>query len=986
MRLFTILFCLILLTSLQSYSQTGRQVNGVVQDTANVTIPGAVVKLISPQDSVITSTDGNGHFSFASVKAKQFTLTVSSLGYIGLKRKYTMDADTKPVNLAPVKLHGESTMLKAVNIVQSNAIKVVTDTTEYKASAYPVEANAPVEDVIKKLPGVDVDKDGNITAEGKAVTKVRVNGKDFFGGDVKTATKNLPADVIESIQMIDDYGDQANLTGIKTGEPNKIMNIVIRKDKNYGYSLSATGGDGSDALPSNPGVTNDNRYLGTLNFFKFKGDQQIAVLGSVNNTNVNTFSFGGNNGGGGGGGRRGGGGTTTPVNGLINAKSLGINFRDQWGKYVSVYGSYSFAQNTTYTKSTNTQTPLSDGVPVDSSLTTNNDETLNHRFTFNVEIKPDTVNYIKIIPSFSYSSTTNNDYSLNNISASGVPITAYKLFTNGNSNSPNYGTEVLYNHRFNGYGRNFSIDVNVNAGPTNSYSNPLYQYSAGKPANAALNDQQINIHTQSSTQNINVSYIEPLSKVSYLEGNYAYGRSLTNTDKTTNLVDSVAGNPVITYSPVYSNTYNYTFVTNKFGLNYRYIKTNYNLTVGAAVQPGTLNGYSPALGNLAAVTTNVNTFNFIPSVRYVYNFSKSQALNISYNGYSNQPTYSELNPRLDSTSNRTAWSQGSPNLKPEFDNNYSIRYNKFDFVTGNVLFSNFSFTQILDKITTNTTSYSYAKAYKTNKGVTNLNGVTSTQYLNSDGYYTASGFFTFAKPWQQRKYTLNLNARCTYTNSYNYITADDSIGKNGNIAHPDTPSSIQKNLAKNLALTPGVRFRVSIVNMIDAELNSNYSINRTINSVQNNVTSSNSNFRTLTLGLVGKNYFGTTVWTFSYDYTKSINYGYTGSTNPNILNMYVERRFLKQNAATIRASVFDLFNENTGYSSSQNATTITTTNVNRLGRYYLLTLTIRLQKFAGKNPMQQDQPGRRYRDGGPGSGGPGGGGPGVGGGFGGGSQ
>ncbi|XHR95997.1 hypothetical protein ACFJIV_04710 [Mucilaginibacter sp. UC70_90] len=158
----------------------------------------------------------------------------------------------------------------------------------------------PVEDVIKKLPGMDVDKDGNITAQGKSVTKVRVNGKDFFGGDVKTATKNLPADIVQNIQIIDDYGDQANLTGVKTGEPDKVLNITIKQNKNYGYFGQASIGGGRDAIPGVSSDKESNRYVASANVFSFNGNRQLAFLGNLNNTNTNLFSFGG-------GGPRGGG-------------------------------------------------------------------------------------------------------------------------------------------------------------------------------------------------------------------------------------------------------------------------------------------------------------------------------------------------------------------------------------------------------------------------------------------------------------------------------------------------------------------------------------------------------------------------------------------------------------------------------------------------------------------------------------------------------
>src|SRR6185437_14196390 len=343
------------------YAQSGREVHGTVIDSTKQSLPGSTITLTSDQhDSTTTIADLKGKFVFPSVKGTKVAITVSSIGYQSIRKHFTLANDNTPADLGTIILKAESHMLNQVTIVGVVPITLKEDTVEYKASAYKVRENAPVEDLIKKLPGVDVDVNGNITTQGKQVTKVRINGKDFMGGDVQSATKNLPADVVENIQMIDDYGDQANLTGVKTGEPDKIMNITIRKDKNYGYFGQGTVGDGEDLLPKDQGIADQNRYLASVNAFKFNGDQQVAVLGSINNTNVNTFSFGSPGGGGnfgGGGGRgnagRGGGGNSgsliTSRNGTTNAHSIGANFRDQWGKNLSVYGSYSFADNTTNT-------------------------------------------------------------------------------------------------------------------------------------------------------------------------------------------------------------------------------------------------------------------------------------------------------------------------------------------------------------------------------------------------------------------------------------------------------------------------------------------------------------------------------------------------------------------------------------------------------------------------------------------------------------
>jgi Outer membrane protein beta-barrel family/Carboxypeptidase regulatory-like domain len=943
--------------NIQAYAQTGRQVSGIVKDSTGITLPGSTIKLLTGKDSLTTATDANGGFSFGSVNVSQFSLIVLSVGYQPLKRRFILNNDNKPVVLAPIILKSEAIALKGVNIVDVNAIKLKEDTVEYNASAYKVRDNAPVEDVLKKLPGVDVDKDGNVTAQGKSVTKVRLNGKDYMAGDVTSLTRNLPADLVQSIQVVDDYGDQANITGIKTGDPQKVLNINIKQSKNYGYFGQGTVGGGRDDIPQKGDIKDDNRYVGSTNIFSFSGDRQIAVSGNLNNTNTNLFNFGG---GGGGGGRGGGGGPPgfngNNANGITTARSLGFNYRDSWGKKITVYGSYSFADNTVNTISTSIQNNISVQNPsVNNTNSTQKDDRINHRFNFNMEIRPDTVNYFKITPIFSYAGLHTIQNATSSLVANSATISNYNLDLMSHSSAPNYGLNVLYNHRFNGHGRNFSVLITSGSTTSNQYQNPVYDFLAGK-ANAPIN-QMINTSSRIDSVGTSLSYLEPLSKLSYLELNYAYHYSNTSADKAT---DTIAADGTSNRYALLSNDYTFKFIYNRFGVNYRFIEKKYNYTLGLAVQPTLLEGQSPVSGS-----THISTLNFSPVARFIYNFSRSQSLSVNYNGSSNTPSYSVLQPVTDFSSSSYPV-QGNPDLKPEYNQTLNLRYNKFDFATGNVFFSNVNFTQTDNKIVANTVTF--PRNYTIDP---KLAGTILTQYQNAAGFYSASAFYLYAKPWEKRKYTLLINGNITYNNNISYISNVDSV----NFAE-----TTQKNIAKNLVLTQGLRFRFDITDVIDAELNSSYSINHSVNSIpQANV---NNNFKTINLGANGKNYVWKD-WTISYDYTKTIYEGFKGATNPNIFNTYIERRFLKKNVATLRLAALDVFNQNTGFTSTQTGSYISQSNVNRLGRYYMLTFTLRLQKFAGKSPMGPGPGGPGFRPGG--GGGPGGGGP-PGGGFGGGGD
>jgi hypothetical protein len=469
----------------------------------------------------------------------------------------------------------------------------------------------------------------------------------------------------------------------------------------------------------------------------------------------------------------------------------------------------------------------------------------------------------------------------------------------------------------------------------------------------------INTYSHTTSYGINFSYLEPLGKRSYLEFNYAFNHSITDNNKQT---DTLYDPTTLAFrnDSALSNLYNYTFTTNKIGLNYRFIEKKYNLTLGAAAQPTVLDGNSPEIG----VNTHVTSFNWIPVARFTYNFSRSRNFSVNYNGSSSSPSFTQLQPVYD-FSNALYPVKGNPDLRPQFTNSFSIRYNNFSFATGDIFFASIQHQEISDYIATNTTTF--PRKYPP---IPRLANTILTEYVNTDGYSNTSGQLTYAKPWNNRKFTLYFRGTATYTHNVGFITSVDSV---------TYQSTTEKNIAKNLQLTPQVQFRVDITDVVDAQFLTNYAMNRTNNSVKDTITNGTSNVRTWNIGVNGKNYFGD--WTFSYDYTHATNYGYAASihvTNPTILNLYVERRFMKDHRGTIRISAFDLFNQNTGFSSSTTASSITQTHVNRLSRYFLATFTLRLQKFAGKVPTQQG-PGMRgfRRNGGgePGGPPPGGGGP-----------
>lgn len=938
-----VLFLLVtLFFNYAAYSQTSRDISGVVKDSTGTSIIAATVKYVVGKDTSFTRTDLDGKFTLRGVKSSEFLLTVTSLGYQTFNRRYLYkDAET-PIELEAITLRAQNRMLNEVVISGTPGVTIKEDTIVYRASDYPVRENSLAEDLLKRVPGIEVDKDGNVSAQGKQVTRVRINGKDFFGGDVKTATQQLPADLLESVQVIDDYGDQANLTGVRNGDPEKILNFTIRADKNKGYFARATAGGGDK-----------DRYQASLTANTYNNTEQFSFIGNLNNTNSNVFSFQGGGGfggggggarvqqvgggggggqrfqgGGGGGGQQGGGGFGgggfqgggSGGDGITSVGSIGLNYRKDYGTKVSSYGNYSFSNRENDVFSDQFQQNFySDGLFTNDQLSSKNVTSNNHRFNWNLEYRPDTVNFIKFSPSFSYGATGDGGNSSYIQNLNGVLTTDGTTLYETNSKNPTFGGNLLLNHRFKKRGRNISLFVNANNSQTRQDDDQLTQYinyvTSGNTN--VYRNQQLYDENRSSNMSANLSYLEPLGKTSGLEFNYNHSTTNYKNERETFDV-SAAG--AVTRNNALSNDYDYSFSTNRFGLSFRVNERNYNYSFGVSAQPNLLEGNSVVLG---VRNSYRNTgFNIIPSARYSYNFSRTRAINANYFGRANEPTYVQLQPIPDVT-NPQFPVYGNPDLNAEFTHILNFRYNNFNFNSGDVLFLNLSANYTENKIVSN-----IIRSFDTAIGQ-----IQETRYLNTNGYYTASAFYNFSKPLAEKKYVFSFNGSANYINNISFADNIKNVGKNWILSQG---LNMQINPNRNLEFNPGVR----------------YSFNTNTNDA---LTNNNTKVSTWSMNFNSRVYFLKTLL-FGTDLSKSVNNGYSSSlaVNPFIINTYLEKQFLKDRSATLRLQAFDLLDENTSVSRQITANAITDSQSNRLSRYFMLSFTMRLQKFSGRQPQQNN--------------------------------
>ena len=460
------------------WAQESVSLNGFIKSKDGNPLSNATVILygISSHDSVKTSSKENGSYRFSNLKSEKYSILVSFIGFDNYSKSYDFSSKSGSISVDDILLNPGSNMLGNITL-ESQKIQIKEDTVSYLIDSTMYRKNDNVEAMLKNLPGVQVDKDGTVTAQGKQVTKVKVNGKEFFNGDVTTATRELNADMVDKIQIIDDYGDQAAFTGIKDGDPSKTLNIQLKKGKNKGYFGNSTAGAGTDS-----------RYLGSLSLNRFNNDQQISLISNINNTNASQFNFGSMGGaignmmggmsrsmgiGSGGSGVGAAIGNLGNNDGLNTTKSIGLNYRDNWGVKVEVYGSYSFSNKGTLALKNSTQQNIYQDKTTSYIQQSNNfSQVENHRVSFNIEYKMDSMNYFKFNPGITYNKT-NTDYVSDFVSNAAL----YKN-SEGNlndqsiSNSPNLKGSLLFNHRFKKRGRTMS--VNLNAGSSTNESDEDY--------------------------------------------------------------------------------------------------------------------------------------------------------------------------------------------------------------------------------------------------------------------------------------------------------------------------------------------------------------------------------------------------------------------------------------------------------------------------------------------------------------------------------
>ncbi len=882
-------------------------VKGKIVDSQGQPLIGATATLLALPDSTIATgsmTDAEGAYLFKDIKPRRYVIKASMTGMDTQMTDFTVADTTKVVELPTLKLYDESTVLKELVVKGvKTAVIAKEDTIEFNADSFHTTDNAMVEDLLKKLPGVEVGSDGSITSNGKTVSKILVNGKEFFGDDPQMATKNFSAKAVAKVQVVDRKSEQARLTGVDDGEDETVINLEVKKGMEESWFGNIRAGYGTD-----------DRYSGNFFVTRMADGNRVTLIGRANNVNER-----------GGGDMRGGnfsmGGG---AGGIMTSQMLGLDFAVGDEKKFAVGGNVRYMHNTRNAEnSSETMNLLPDSVSYQSAKSKTNDGSHSVGGNFRLKWEIDENNTLDVRPSFTYSTNNVISSSESHLYAGDPNKTAVNSQINdrtNHGNSWNTSGDVTYVHRFpQKKGRSFSVRAEYSFSNTKQHGTSLSEIARYLMENE---DEDLFRFTDNKTWNNNLSarltWTEPIGRPgNFIELAYRINSRRNNADKYVynlpmDLLSRAEGEYImpdfdylpiegLEYDPTLSNSFRNDFLTQSIRLGYVRTTKEMNLNAGIELTPSSSKSIDRIMSERNIPRRNV--LNFAPFFRLRYKFTKNRSMNIRYNARSSEPSITQLQPVAD-VSDPMNIKVGNPNLKPTFTQRLNAMFRDFDMDSQRSLFAmlngSYTINNVVSVTTTDPTS-----------------GARTSTYTNTSGDFNINARGMYNQPFRNRNWRVYANLMAGYNSYGSYINGE-------------------YNRSGQYTLVPraGITFSTEIVQI---SANPTYSWQLATNTLANQKNRNNSSYGfdtdfTLTLP------FGLQMGTnLHYSKTNGLSAGYDSQSwiwNANMLYTI---------PGTMGLNVFveahDLLADTKNISRSVSSAAIVDSRYNNLSRYFLFGLS-----------------------------------------------
>ena len=926
-------YLLLLFVTISSFlsAQNTYSISGTITDTSGVPLLASTIMLMAMDTTFeeFSRTDGEGRFEFKKVERGNHLLRATFMGSIPVTLNVSYDGSD--IDVGTIEMKEISTELMEVVIKAARApIKLRGDTIEYDASTFRVPEGSSVEDLLKRLPGIEVDQNGNISSDGNSVSKVTVDGKEFFGSDPKAATKNLPAEGISKVQVFDNKTEEEEITGVEdNSNQNKTMNLELKDDFKKGAFGKVTAGVGTEDRAELKG-----------NYNRFNDKIQFSLIGVANNTGRNGLSWDDYQGfmgseswsfddegvyGFGNGGFRSfsyGGdedglesslqdvffsGRQTGLPSTING---GVNFNYDHNK--TKLNSYYFInqKKLQINRTSEKETFLDPFNARESSNSISETEALGHRGELEWKQEIDSFNTVKLNLQFAaVDNEGNKDASTASKFENDNFNTSQNTFNNKNlTDGYLWNGRILYSKKFrSNKRRRFGVNASLKSSTLNAFQgqnsiNNFYDM-AGQTAQEFINQDYDNVATKDEKK-INGIYVQPLGAKFALQTFYNYSNRQEEGDR--QVVD-IQNNEEVLNSFLTRNYVN-DISLNRIGTSLKYAHKGFNLSLGTAFQKFVLQGEYAGVTNSGIEGKVDKVFqNWIPNISTFFQPFRNSYFNLSYNVNAREPSIRNLQPVVDN-SNPFYLREGNPELIPEINHNLGMYFSLSKPLSGFRVYTNANHTFYDNQIITEETI--------------NERLVTSVKPINYDGGNSTNFSLGMNVPIKTNKISVNMRVWSNIRNSNAFVN---------NVLNSTKSTSITPSL--RLSITPGDKFALYLSSSFENG-NANYNVNESLNQKTKNFRYGIELNSELVLGVKVNTTFNLSHYENDrLDLNQDIP----------IWNISIYRQFLKGNKAELRLSLYDAFNKNVAISQYSSNYSIVRSNTVTLARYGMISFTYNIQ-------------------------------------------